>query len=276
MDLSPGPSLSRPEWPLHWIYPLGGVVLSIATAIGFLAFRCIHIGANLSRDWIAGEVHSQGATYVYFVASTMALLVTLGAILGRKEEQLLASSNTDPGTSLWNRRHLEERLPRELACASHCGTALALLMVDVDRLKSINDRLGHEAGDAALQLVAESLRRTCRSRDLAVRWGGDEFVVLVPGTNAEQALTLAERIRTTLRQLASNDRSPAALSVSIGISELGLIGTTNSADLFASADRALYCAKEQGRDRVFVARQSWTRKTMPLKTALKEDLHVHA
>lgn len=260
----------------NWTYPLAGMLLSLGSTIGFLTFRCMHVGAPFSRAWLLTEINSQSETYLYLAISTMVLLVILGSVLGRKEEQLWVRSITDPGTCLSNRRHFEAHLPRELACASHCGTPLSLLIVDVDRLKAINDRLGHEAGDKALQLVAESLRRTCRSRDLTARWGGDEFVVVAPQTNADQAHTLAERIRATLRQLAFDDPNLAELSVSIGISDLRIVGSKRAADLFASADRALYCAKEQGRDRVFVARPLRAQRTMLIKTVLKEEIDVHA
>jgi diguanylate cyclase len=149
-----------------------------------------------------------------------------------------------------------------------------LLLLDVDHLKSINDMFGHVLGDAALRLVAEALRRTCRSRDLAARWGGDEFVVLVPGANAAQALVLAQRIRATLRQLAGNQHSPAPVSVSIGISDLSSTPSRRANDLFSAADRALYRAKTSGRDRVFTARRPWGEKDWSTDNGIKEQANV--
>src|SRR5262249_658788 len=117
-------------------------------------------------------------------------------------------------SGLPDRRAYEHWITVEIRNAIRCRTALALLVIDVDRLKEVNDREGHAAGDRALRLVADCLRRTCRSRDRAARWGGDEFVVIAPATTARQALVLAERIRATLR------RQRASVTVSIGAADL--------------------------------------------------------
>src|SRR5437016_5703397 len=113
--------------PLHWLYPLAGIVLSIGTVSGLVVFRGLHEGAVLSFAWLVSELHSQAGTYLYLTVFTAALFVTLGMILGRKEELLFRSSITDPATQLSNRRYFEERLPKELASARHEGRALSLL-----------------------------------------------------------------------------------------------------------------------------------------------------
>jgi diguanylate cyclase (GGDEF)-like protein len=244
----------RPSWPLHRLYPLAGVALALATLVGLLAFRILRSELPWSKGWLIAELSSQGATYMYLAISTIVLFVMLGLVLGRKEERLWATALTDPGTGLPNRRHFEQRLSLEIGYACHCGTPLGLLMVDVDRLKALNDGSGHQTGDSALRLVAQSLRLTCRSRDLAARWGGDEFVVLLPGTTAEQACAMAERVRSGLRRLAAGRPGLAHLTVSIGASDLERVRPRTGTALFASADRALYFAKEHGRNCVFVAR----------------------
>jgi diguanylate cyclase (GGDEF)-like protein len=243
-------TLGRTRWPLSFCYACKGVSLSFVLVAGFLALRCFQLGAPLSATRIAAEIDGHGPVYVYLTLSSLGLLTILGVILGRREEVLFRSALTDPGTCLPNRRCFEDRLAREIACVNHTGAGLALLIIDVDRLKALNDRFGHEAGDAALRLVAESLRCTCRSRDLAARWGGDEFVILAPGTSAGQALTIAERLRTTLRHLVERERA-TPISVSIGIADL----TTGASahQLFAAADAALYGAKASGRDAALVA-----------------------
>jgi diguanylate cyclase (GGDEF)-like protein len=126
---------------------------------------------------------------------------------------------------------------------------LALLMIDLDRLKTINDRSGHSAGDKALRRVASALRRTCRATDVAARYGGDEFIVLAPGATAAQAMELAERIRVAARR--SDPVSP--ISVSIGITDLTRAPDHTAEALRDSADRALYEAKSAGRDRATLA-----------------------
>src|SRR6185503_7510377 len=219
--------------------------------------------------------------YGYLAVSTTVVFVVVGGILGLREDRLWARSTTDPATCLSNRRHFEESVSREIAYSAHSGSPLALLLIDVDGLKPINDERGHDAGDAALQLVAESLRQTCRSRDLAARWGGDEFVVLAPRTNGEQALILATRIRATLTSLASAQAGALpAVSVSIGISDLERAGGLREDVLFVSADRALYQAKQSGRDRVLLARRRPVRNTRPATLVeasnSQEDAHANA
>jgi diguanylate cyclase len=152
------------------------------------------------------------------------------------------SAIADTATGLPNRSAYERWVSEEIRNAVRCRTSLALLIIDVDRLKEVNDREGHMAGDCALRRVADSLRRTCRSRDRAARWGGDEFVVIAPATTAREALVLADRIRATLRRI-----SPS-VTVSIGTADLKSTLLRNPQDLFGAADRALYRAKARGRD----------------------------
>ena len=134
------------------------------------------------------------------------MMTILGWIVGRKEDLLGRLSTTDPLTGLANRRRLRGAFADELNRAARYDTPLALLLVDLDRLKDINDRHGHGDGDRALQLVAEALRRTCRATDLAARYGGDEFVVLAVNTPATEARVLALRIRDSVRRLSLRRR----------------------------------------------------------------------
>lgn len=126
------------------------------------------------------------------------------------------------------------------------GRSVALLMCDLDRFKRINDDCGHEAGDRVLAAFAGVLRHVVRKGDLCARIGGEEFVVLAPGMDAEGALGLAERIRAQLRQCDCQVCEP--LSVSIGV-VCALRGDGDLGTLLARADRAMYRAKDAGRDR---------------------------
>jgi diguanylate cyclase (GGDEF)-like protein len=143
--------------------------------------------------------------YAYLSAATLSAMALLGWIVGRKEDRLEELSITDPLTGLANRRRLRGAFSDELARVARYGTPLALLLVDLDHLKEINDRRGHDSGDRALQLVAESLGRTCRATDLAARYGGDEFVVLANDTRAPRRRWPAHRIRATVRRLSAAD-----------------------------------------------------------------------
>ena len=206
------------------------------------------------------ELRRQPLVYGYLLAATVALTTVLGWVVGRKEDLLETLSVTDPLTGLANRRRLLAAFGDELNRSARYGTPLALLLIDLDRLKEINDRRGHAQGDRALQLVAESLRRSCRATDLAARTGGDEFLVLAVNTSAGEALALAHRICATVRRLgaaAANEKEktmPApAVTVSVGVADLDDITLPTFLSLHAAADAALYAAKAAGRDRVHAA-----------------------
>ncbi|MGR7024838.1 diguanylate cyclase domain-containing protein [Geodermatophilus sp. URMC 62] len=163
----------------------------------------------------------------------------------RAAGQLRRQAYEDPLTHLPNRRYAEARLDGLLSA----GTTPALAVVDVDRFKSINDAVGHPGGDAVLRAVAELLLAGCRDTDEVCRWAGDEFVVLLPDTTAEQAERALERIR---RAVAGHDWAALGVSVPVTIS-VGIASATRGDDrrtLFAAADGVLYDAKRSGRDRV--------------------------
>lgn len=156
---------------------------------------------------------------------------------------------TDALTGLLNRYGLQHVLAREHAEARRYGRPLSCLMIDLDNFKSANDRYGHAAGDQALQQVAGVLREVVRKADTVFRYGGEEFLVLLPETDLEGAAALAEKIRSTVasRQLGDNKRG-FMLTLSAGASSLCDHESGN--DMIARADMALYQAKEEGRDRV--------------------------
>ena len=154
-------------------------------------------------------------------------------------ERLAASARTDPLTGLANRRAFEQALEQRLAATA--PETFAVLMLDVDGLKQVNDASGHAAGDAVLRRVASVLSSDLRGTDLATRWGGDEFLLLMPGVDQVGALSLARRIGGTLL----NPDDPAGrISVSIGTAAFPADGTT-AVSLLAAADRSMYVEKRQ-------------------------------
>jgi diguanylate cyclase (GGDEF)-like protein len=160
----------------------------------------------------------------------------------------------DPLTGLANRRSLETVLEARLADAVRTGQPLSCLMVDVDHFKRFNDAFGHDAGDAVLREVGSVLKAETRDDGLAFRFGGEEFMVLLPGLETEGASARAEQIRTAIQALrvTHNGRELGAISASIGLASTPAHGS--GARLTGAADEALLSAKACGRNRVEVAR----------------------
>jgi diguanylate cyclase (GGDEF)-like protein len=171
--------------------------------------------------------------------------------------RLLRSGITDFLTGWHNRRYLHERLREELARARRQGTNLACLIVDVDHFKTVNDRHGHLIGDLVLRETAQRIEAQVRGSDASARFGGDEFVVLVPEASDAQVVTLAERIRSGVAAstVTPPGEEPVRITVSIGgasvrPSDYALDARPLAEALLESADSALYRAKEAGRNRV--------------------------
>jgi diguanylate cyclase len=170
--------------------------------------------------------------------------------------ELARITSIDPLTGLTNRREFQVRLEEELERARRYSLDLALLMIDIDGFKAANDSLGHVAGDMVLQSVARVLQRSVRRFDVCARYGGDEFAIMTPGSNAVRAMQSAERIRRRIAMFQSEwdfPGEPPRLTASIGVA----VATPgqSSIQLITQADRALYRAKASGRDCVQIAEQ---------------------
>ena len=160
-------------------------------------------------------------------------------------------ATTDALTGLGNRHAMEESFPREVERCQQDGDPVSLIMVDVDQFKDFNDRFGHVAGDRALSAVASILGRQFRSRDLLIRYGGDEFTILLPGVAEKEAMQIAERVRTSVS--GSTEESDDSLiqipiRISMGVAQLRNHGGLEA--LLKDADAALYRAKNAGRNTV--------------------------
>jgi diguanylate cyclase (GGDEF)-like protein len=164
--------------------------------------------------------------------------------------EIMRLATTDPLTELMNRRGFLTRCIEENARARRYGRPLSLLMLDIDHFKVINDSFGHEGGDEALRAMSASLRQSLRGADLAGRFGGEEFAILLPETDLPGATVFAERLRRTIAELpVMFHRQRVRLTVSIGVTRVG-----NDIDgidrALQEADRLMYAAKENGRNRV--------------------------
>lgn len=164
---------------------------------------------------------------------------------------LYALATRDALTQAYNRRFFDERLDAEWPWALRHGKTCALLMLDLDRFKQINDTHGHLAGDLVLKGVVEALLRTVRREDLVARMGGEEFAVFCRATGSRAALVLAERLRTRIERGSVQWRGlPLRVTVSIGVATSDDQGVQTPSDLTERADQLLYRAKERGRNRV--------------------------
>lgn len=238
--------------PRSRLYPLVGVALALGAPLGLLVAHTIAEGQVPTFTWVLAEVMHLLGTYAYVTCSTVAVFAFLGYVLGRSFDRVSLLSITDPLTGLFNRRHFGQRLADEMRRGRRYGHATCILCVDIDRLKAINDDLGHKAGDHALVAVCRTLLKSVRAIDAVARVGGDEFAVLLPETSAAQASALSQRILTEVAQRA--DALTGKLAVSIGIAELNATSDLESDDMLAAADAALYRAKAAGGSRVAIAR----------------------
>ncbi len=206
--------------------------------------RCLELGA---------------VDFIHKPASARELLARIDRALRQSEQQrrLQILAQTDALTGLANFRALTVRLEEEFRRASRYQYPLSVVIIDLDHLKAINDGLGHDVGNRAILALASQLKGTLRESDFAARFGGDEFVALLPHQTALEAAVFAERIRAGLRnvgvQKSDGRPAPFGLSVSVGIADHTLEGLKESTDvLLKAADAALYEAKREGRDRVVV------------------------
>lgn len=189
---------------------------------------------------------------------------TLAAIAGqaaaiienaRLHEQVQLQAIADPLTGLYNHRHLYERLEQEMARAKRGRRPVAVLMLDIDNLKLINDTSGHQVGDEALKLLASVLQTSCRTEDIVGRYGGDEFMVLLPGADTAEAEHVGERIQATLtaHSLGEKKRVRVPVRLSMGVACFPSDATVMH-ELVDAADRALYRSKQSGGGRISTAR----------------------
>ena len=175
----------------------------------------------------------------------------------RQRYELLAARSVRDGlTNVYNRSFFDEVLAAQIAMARRTNSSLTFLMVDIDHFKAVNDEFGHQEGDRVLREVAQVLESTFRSSDFVCRYGGEEFGVILPNTNAEHALALAEKARTQIPQVKCTPAGPGRsrpITVTIGVAVFPAEASTPES-LVHLADERLYEGKRAGRDRVVAGR----------------------
>lgn len=227
-----GDSSQSPPLPADAVVPL----IHQGKSIGLLMVR----SDDLTRIWADNEL-----LLLRTVADQLVGAAYQAHLFSQMEQQAL----TDGLTDCFNRRAFELRLEHDLHLAMRMHQPLSLIMLDFDNFKSINDKAGHGAGDTALRMLAEHLRLELRAVDTAARFGGDEFVVILPQAGTEGALIVAERLRKRIEGMAVP--GVGAVTVSFGIATFPDHATSRDT-LVLAADRALYHSKEAGRNRVSI------------------------
>ena len=204
---------------------------------------------TVPRGALLQPVHGRGSQIGWLLLIAFAItgwmVIVLFRGLARQNGLLRAASRTNDLTELQNRRGFDEHCEIEADRTRRTQSPVSLLILDVDSFKQINDRHGHDAGDDALCGIAQALRATLRTIDVPARFGGDEFAVILPETDAQGALVVAERIREAVEATFADWKTP--VTTSIGVATMPEHAAT-SADLMRAADRALYAAKASGRN----------------------------
>jgi diguanylate cyclase (GGDEF)-like protein len=255
-------------------FGLLGVAAGVATPLGLVVY-------GLAAGRVVDPVQ------LFFVVAMGAVVALGGAgwLLGRKEDELVrrnrslqelsvqlrALSTTDALTGIPNRRALDERLDAEIGRANRYGTPLALVMIDLDLFKDLNDRFGHPTGDAMLKQVASILESERRRGDIIARYGGEEFVAVLAHADERAAVGWAERVRGRIAAAAVDvDGEPVRLTASFGVAAARAHDEVRD-QLVETADHALYEAKARGRDRVVLAQQRgpFRAAKMPAKGLLR-------
>jgi diguanylate cyclase (GGDEF)-like protein len=184
----------------------------------------------------------------------------------QRTRQLRDLAARDPLTGLYNRRHFAEVVQNQTAGAQRYGQDLSCMMLDLDDFKGVNDRLGHQRGDELLILVAVTITTELRRSDLAARYGGDEFIILLPATGPAEAHVLAERMMVKLRQAVALQMPESGVGMSIGIASLSELESDQADDLIRAADAALYDAKTAGKNRIATATSRGRNAPLPSST----------
>jgi len=245
VGLSGGPRNATMAWfaipvvTLSSRFSLRGVVAGVSLALSFL------IAVALAT---AAHAVAHDPTLLIAPAALIVAVAMLSTALMRSDVEHRSEAVIDPLTGMLNRNALQSRATELAQQSALSGEPIGLILADLDHFKQVNDSLGHATGDAVLKDVSYVLRKQLRAFDLAYRLGGEEFLVLLPGADADQTLSLAEELREAVS--ASSVAGGVDVTLSLGVSASGRGEAFDYAVVFAEADAALYEAKRLGRDRV--------------------------
>ena len=233
------------------------------------ALPCRHLAPGQEEGSLCVPIAVTGKTIGLFhalrlPAESQAFAVSVAEHIGLALSNLMLRTDLrqlsirDPLTGLFNRRYMEETLELEISRAERKEHAIGVIMLDIDHFKTFNDRFGHAAGDELLQSLGQLIRANLRAGDVACRYGGEEFVLIMPEASEEAAQRRAEELRVRAHEMEVRhlDTVLGPVSLSLGVGLYPDHGRTRDA-ILAAADAALYKAKQAGRDRVVIAVDGW-------------------
>ena len=243
--------------PFFFTFPLivagAAFVVTPVEAAGLTTVAALSYVAAAFIGSAPGSIDASAAAIISVDLVALVLLVYVAMVIAREQrsarDAAIRLSTIDPLTGLFNRAFFFAAVEREMARSARSGRGFCLLMMDLDGLKDINDRLGHYHGDRVLRAVSEVIASGVRRIDAAARYGGDEFVVLLPETDPTGAYVLAEKIRLGVRAMPLELPGGPPPSLSIGVVSFPDDGRTVD-ELMISADGAMYASKRAGKDRV--------------------------
>ena len=242
---------------LHWRFPLALSlpVLLGAAAFGSRALRALMLPESVQTEMTVHSALNVGSALSYIVLVLLLHATLMALVVARLLGQLQNLARRDPLTGLFNRRAMHAVLDQHARQRRRAADTFSVLMIDVDHFKEVNDRHGHETGDQALTHISRLMTQALRAQDRVARFGGEEFVVLLPASNLARALADAEALRMAVQcSPLLHGALSVPLSVSIGVAEWAG-PTEDPARLLVRADDALYRAKRLGRNRVEAASQ---------------------
>jgi diguanylate cyclase (GGDEF)-like protein len=230
--------------PLPYLRGLYGLTLSAASPLGWIIIQFM-----TGREPFSEE-HFDSLLYWYMSIASAVVFSILGYAIGKRELMITDLALTDGLTSLYNKRYFSSRLEQEFERHLRSHSPMAIIQMDIDFFKKINDNFGHQAGDEVLKKIALLIKENCRKNEIAARVGGEEVCIIAFDCEEIEANQLAERIRKKIKDMDFTSLGIASpITASFGVAYAD--STTKSAqDLYQHADEALYIAKKTGRDKV--------------------------
>lgn len=234
-------------------------LLKVGKVRSVLVITAVSVGLSVLMTWAANALFMPNVPleewlYISIAAPAIISPLVSGIVLSllyqlaEAKAALVTMSETDPLTGVGNRRHFMNRARQAAFEAVSLQTPLCIVLIDIDHFKRLNDSYGHTVGDAALVMVANVCRRGLRAGDVFSRWGGEEFIALLPSASLEAGCLLAERLRASVAE-ATVVGGPTEVTISLGVAELSS-GFETLDEIIETADRRLYVAKQAGRNRV--------------------------